>query len=346
MRIALFSERLRPPFDEGFKNTAIHLARALRSHGPLLALTAFGEDIPGEDVRNLPANRLLLSREIGAALRSFAPDVLLYVPTASATPAAMLRTSVLRRYAPRARLAMIALQPRAYGRAGRLLIRLLRPPLTLVQSTAMAQMLAGLGCRVARIGSGVDAERFAPATPEQRVELRRRLGLAKDAFVVLHTGHINEGRNVQALAALQQAGCQAILIGSSSTEQDARLAAGLQAAGVLVVRDYVEHIEDYYRAADCYVFPVICDTGAIAVPLSVLEAMACDLPVVAMPYGDLPVLFAAGDGLRFAADADDLVAGALATRGRGPANTRRLVLPHSWSAVAGQILSHVMEENV
>lgn len=342
MRVLLFSERLRPPFDEGFKNTAIQLARALRQSHSVALLTTFGESIAAEGISNIASNKLLLSRRLRRAVRDFRPEVVLYLPTASATPAAMLRTRVLTTYAAGARTALLALQPRTYSAPARLALRLLRPRLILAQSQAMVQTLAALGCRVRRMSSGVDAERFMPATPEQRLDLRRALGLSPEAFVVLHVGHINGWRNLRIMERLQKAGCQAVVVGSTSTEQDERLGGDLQAAGVHVVYDFQPHIERYYQAADCYVFPVVSDTGAIAVPLSVLEAMACDTPVVTTPYGDLPLLLRAGPGLRFAKTDKEIVQHTLAMRGVAHPGTRSQALPFNWPAVAGAILRDVM----
>lgn len=337
MRVVVFSERLRLPLDEGFKNSAIQMARALRADHDVLALTTFGEDIPGDGVCNVPANKLLLSAALRRAISEFAPDAVLYIPTASATPFAMLRTRVLQSYTA-ARVVLLALQPRQYGPPARLAIRLLRPPLTLVQSQQMAAALTSLGCRVGMVRSGVDAQRFAPLDGPSKQVLRAQLGLPQDAYIALHVGHINSGRNVQALAQVQHAGCQAVLVGSTSTEQDDALAHSLEQAGVIVVRSYVERIEQYYQAADCYVFPVTSATGAIAVPLSILEAMACNLPVVTMPYGDLAALFPAGGGLSVARNDWELVGHALAARQVANVTTRALALPYSWAAVAQDVL--------
>lgn len=337
MRVVVFSERLRPPFDEGFKNTAVQLVRALRKKHAVLALTTFGEDIPGEGIQNIPANKLLLSRALRETIAGFAPDVLLYLPTASATPAAMLRTRVLARYAPQAKTALLALQPRSYDRMTRTVIRLIKPRLILAQSAAMASGLAALGCRVARMYSGVDAARFAAVTAEERVLLRQHLGLPTEAWIVLHVGHINVGRDIAILSQVQRRGCQAVLVGSTSTEQDEHLARRLAADGVIVVRRYVEKIEEYYQAADCYLFPVAGATGAIASPLSVLEALACGLPVVTTPYGDLPELFSGQAGVLFATGAELLTA-VDALPAISPIDTRPLALPFSWDAIAQDIL--------
>ena len=162
MRVLLFSERLRPPLDEGFKNTAINLLRVLRRQHDVLALTTRGEDMPAEGVRNLPANKLFSNREVATAIAAFAPQVVLYLPTASATPAAMLRTRVLHRRAAGAAVAMLALQPRRYDALTRAAIRLIHPRLIIAQSDEMARRLAATGCRVTTMRSGVDADALHP----------------------------------------------------------------------------------------------------------------------------------------------------------------------------------------
>ncbi len=338
MRILVFCERLRQPFDEGIKNVAINLLRAFRYEHRAYGLTTFGESIPSEGVRNVPSNRLLLSLNLGRTVRELEPEVVLYIPTASATPAAMLRARILGMYAPMARVAVLALQPRSYGLAARVAIRHLRPWLVFVHSAEMVRSLASLGCRVARLQSGVDASRFVPLSRRERRDLRTRLGLPQDAYIVLHVGHINRNRNVGVLARLQQFGCQVVLVGSVSTEQDEQLADELATTGVIVVRHYVAHVEEYYQAADCYVFPVTSLTGAIEMPLSVLEAMACNLPVVSTAYGNLPAVFPTGNGLTFARTETQLVEKVLAARHISNAATRELVQPFTWEAMARDIV--------
>ena len=146
---------------------------------------------------------------------------------------------------------------------------------------------------------------------------------------------------MQVLAQIQQAGCQAVLVGSTSTGQDDRLVHMLEQAGVIVVREYASAIEEYYQAADCYVFPVTSATGAISLPLSVLEAMACNLPVVTMPYGDLAALFPATGGLSIVRNDWELVGHVLAARQVVNPGTRALVLPFSWPAIARELVQLV-----
>jgi glycosyltransferase involved in cell wall biosynthesis len=100
-----------------------------------------------------------------------------------------------------------------------------------------------------------------------------------------------------------------------------------------VIDTYVPNIEDIYRLSDLYLFLAESDTAAIELPLSVLEAMACNLPVVCRPFGGLRDFFAAGHGLFYwdgQPPLGDLVATALSTTSA----TRTLVEPYTWAAAA------------
>src|SRR5262249_24792019 len=112
---------------------------------------------------------------------------------------------------------------------------------------------------------------------------------------------LKEGRGVLALKAIQAIpGMQALLIASSSTSADAGLRRDLQQAGVRVVDRHRADIEEHYRAADVYVFPVRSSLGAIELPLSILEAMATNLPIVTTRFGGVPALLeGAGAGVAF-----------------------------------------------
>ena len=67
------------------------------------------------------------------------------------------------------------------------------------------------------------------------------------------------------------------------------------------------NIEEVYALSDCYVFPTppMNKINSIEIPLSVLEAMACNLSVITTKFGALPKVFEEGDGLIFVDDGED-----------------------------------------
>ena len=355
VRICVFSERQVSACDEGIRNYALALARALEAapsaqpHDVRL-LTTYGETqagggrAPQHGVTNVQANPLLLSLPLRRAIRRFAPELLLYVPTACATPFSFVRARVLECYTRGAPVVQIALQPRSYGRLARRVMRRCCPALVLVQSEATHATLAPLGCALRLIRPGIDLERFRPLPADQRAALRQRYGIAPEDYVLLHVGHLNRGRALQALLPLQAtAGQRLVIVGSSTTVQDATLVAELRAAGVLVIDHFVLDIAEVYQLADCYVFPVQDARASIDVPLSVLEAMACDLPIVTTRLDGLTRLFAPAPGLRYVDSPAELPSAVAACRELVEAGTRALVAPYAWTNVAQQVLDVIAE---
>lgn len=117
--------------------------------------------------------------------------------------------------------------------------------------------------------------------------------------------------------------------------------------GVIVIHEYLNDISEIYNASDIYVFPII-DTGdelpneynqvgAIDLPLSVFEAMACNLPVITTRFGALERIFSEGDGFKYIDSEDDLVSSILNHRMQEPCNTREKVVKYDWDKIVEQV---------
>jgi glycosyltransferase involved in cell wall biosynthesis len=172
----------------------------------------------------------------------------------------------------------------------------------------------------------------------EKVRLRLKYDLPGDAFIVLHVGNTRRIRNLEALAAVQGDGCQVLVVSSTTIRGDRGVRERLERAGCLVWNHYVASIQEVYALADCYVFPTLTETAAIDHPLSVLEAMACNLPVVTRRFGALPRVFAPGEGLYFVDTAGDLARAVQEVRrSEPPVATRAQVMGLDWRAIADQI---------
>lgn len=345
MRICLLSERVKRPYDEGIKNVAVSLSVALGHVAEALALTTDGESDPELHIQNVPGNRLLLSLPLGRQIRAFRPDTMVYIPTACATPASLVRARMLRQYWPTARMIMITLQPRPYSQQARSLIRHLLSPVRgrtcpdwlLAQSLSTSETLASLGGRTALLPPAVDTVRFRPCAPEEKARLRRQYGLPVSPRIVTHVGHLKAARSLDAFLALAQLpNLHGLVVASTSTAQDEQVKARLIAAGVTVVDSYVPEVEDIYRLSDVYLFLATDPNAAIEMPLSVLEAMATNLAVVCTPYGGLPDAFGAGQGVYYWNGLAELMP-VLDTALNSPVSTRSLVEDKTWSAAAAFI---------
>lgn len=329
-KICIVSEWLHGVPDEGIHNLAQSLMDRWKA-GYRVRGIRIGAD--------LSVNRLFLSRALRKILREFDPDAIVYISPASAKVAALLRARMLKIYSPRSKVFVIAAQPLRYNGFERKLARLLAPDGVFSQSSKGMEELRHISCPVHFLPSGVDTRRFAPVDEARKRDLRRNYEVDEGAFVVLHVGHINRGRNVQILKdAARMRGVRAILVGSTSTPHDEELARELSAAGVRLIRDFVPSIEEIYQLADAYVFPVLSEGAAIGVPLSVLEAMACDLPVITTPFGGLPLMFREENGFAYFNGGDEIAGSIDRARKLETISTRRMVEPYDWDRVASGVV--------
>ncbi len=135
---------------------------------------------------------------------------------------------------------------------------------------------------------GIDLDRFRP---RPRAEARRSLGLPEDARIVLFAARLFKTnrfkdwstiRDAIAIASEQLDGKRLILLGLGDSGD-------VESAGRAEVR-FVPFVEDrnsvseFYSAADVYLHAARADTF----PNTVLEALACGVPVVATAVGGIP----------------------------------------------------------
>ena len=153
------------------------------------------------------------------------------------------------------------------------------------------------------IPNGVDTTRFAPVNAEQKSFLRAKLNLPQAAIIAIYTGRLvsykglplllkvwDEIRSRHENAILLLAGsggldihnCEAELreyVRSSSLEKEVIFLGALQ------------NVPEYLQASDLFAFPTEND----AFPSSILEAMACALPVVTTPVGAIKTIVTHGE---------------------------------------------------
>lgn len=336
-KICVVSEALRNPFDEGVKLFVFNFIKELAGDFDVLAIGRsdnINSEIEKVCSKALPKNKLFISLYLKSKIRAFNPDLIFYLPTAHATIYSFLRAKVLKFYGCGTRTILITLQPRRYPTIVKKIIPFIAPDLILAQSEKTQQSLNALGCEVKRIAAGVDLQRFTPVNRGRKEALRRKYGFAADKYIVLHVGHINRNRNTHFLHQIQRlAPVQAVVVGSSTYPEDKQLAGDLRAGGVITITGYLEKIEELYQCADCYLFPVFSEGACIEIPLSVFEAMACNLPVVTTRYGGLPNLIRQRDDFRYAERDAEILAELNSLRRRSGSRTRELVQRFSWSNV-------------
>ena len=347
--VCIISEDISQPIDEGIKHFAYSLIKACTGDYKVLGLTARASGhVDNSNVSQVNTNKLFFGPGLRTVFRRFQPDVICYVPSASATLFSFLRSRILKQSWPAARVVMISLPPRHYNLVSRQAIRFLSPDMVFVQNETAMKGLSILGCQTKLLPSGVDLEKFTPVSIEKKTELRNKYHLEPQKYTILHVGHATAGRNIELLTQVQQRyNAQVIFVGSSLQHEDGyMLTSRLRENGVFILDDYYPNIEEIYQLADCYLFPVFSDQACIGVPLSVLEAMACNLPVVSVRYGNLPAQFEEGHGLVFAETPEKLIQGIATVRNlNGDCQTREKVTPYSWRMIARYIIETANQES-
>jgi glycosyltransferase involved in cell wall biosynthesis len=144
--------------------------------------------------------------------------------------------------------------------------------------------------RLDKIPLAVDAEIFAP---RDKATLRQRLELPADDVLVLYVGRFSPADKMDLFplllafkSAVERSPAQSVtllLTGSDSFKYAGRVeqfAADLGIAGRVIPRTNLpdQEVPDYYAAADIFISP--SDNIQETFGLSIIEAMACGLPVV------------------------------------------------------------------
>jgi glycosyltransferase involved in cell wall biosynthesis len=340
--IAIVTEDLGAPLDEGFKKAASEIACAITGKLRSAVFTARSGDLP-YDVRGLPDNRLLFGMPFSKELRRFGCDAVLYIPQSSATLSSMARAKLISVQAGWKPVALLSLQRRVYSGLDRMVVPLLKPRLALVLSDESLTVMAEAGVRARRVPLGVDTTRFRPAEGDEKKRLREKYGMG-GGKMALHIGHVSPRRNLELLKKLRLGGARLAVVTSTSTVPHAGVKDWLERESVMVIDRYIENIEEMYRLADCYVFPTFDDTGAIEMPLSVLEAMATNIPVVTTAFGAIPGRFMEQGGLFLCGTEEEFVGKFSQAMGLEGAATREMVYEFTWQRSADEIIRAVEQE--
>ena len=217
-----------------------------------------------------------------------------------------------------------------------------RRPLKVNYLTLLEDDLSEIKCRSGykkvSMDVGIKADKFSPVTREKQRELKQKYGRAPEKPLVIHVGHCSSGRGLEDFAEI----CSAErLIVASGMFENADTVNTLQQAGVCIRKGYLEHVEEVYQMADAYLFPTHSAEYVISIPLSVMEALSCGVPVVG--YRDFPNLLkipAEEDAITLITNKTELndAIGHAAKRKKSHSLLRE---SKSWEEVADEVLAAV-----
>jgi len=143
--------------------------------------------------------------------------------------------------------------------------------------------------KVVVIPNGVDPGRFD--IPLTRVEARERLGIPAEHFLIGTVGRLEEQKGlrylIDAVRMLRERGKNAFLLVAGSGREEVRLREQATRGGIEDAVFFLgarRDVPDLYRAMDVFALSSLWEGG----PITLLEAMASGLPVVATPVGFVP----------------------------------------------------------
>lgn len=189
-----------------------------------------------------------------------------------------------------------------FGRAKLRLLSMLHPRFLAVVEDLAEEAREHLGdVPLEILPNGVDEEKFRPADPARKAELRRKLGWDENAIIFLYTGRFSPEKRLPwflrewKAAALGQA--RAVLVGDGPERSAISAEAEPDRVAVMSARDDLSEI---YAAADVFFLP----SESEGLSNSLLEAMSSGMAVLASRVGGTPQVVASEQsGLLF--DKDD-----------------------------------------
>ena len=127
---------------------------------------------------------------------------------------------------------------------------------------------------------GVDTNKFTPQTISSKKAARKELELPQDAYIIGYHGRLAPEKNLQTLLrafiGLNIPNKKLLIVGDGIAQVKDKL----RREDVILVGKQ-DDVIPYLQAMDCYVLPSYTETTS----LSVLEAMACSLPVISSKVG-------------------------------------------------------------
>ncbi len=145
--------------------------------------------------------------------------------------------------------------------------------------------------KVTVVNNGVDITRFKPATNQEKVEIRRSLGIDPDLELLGTVSRLSSQKGhtylLKAFASTLEAfpDLKLLIVGSGSLEEELkREAAGLDLIDSVRFLGARRDVPEILKALDIFVMPSLWE----GFPRALLEAMATGLPVVAARVGGVP----------------------------------------------------------
>lgn len=326
----VLSNSLAQKADEGSLKLASSLVKRLKEKYPDNTFVVSFERKTSVADEHLNLNKLHLSARLISIIRKHKSSVL-YIPFPAPTLAMAIRIFLISIFSRR-RLSVMMVRQYPMNRMAKLLLRLSKAKIIVLSKKSYDFYFPIVKGRVLYLKSGVDTKKFIPVSDKRSKELKKKYGFDSERPIVLHVGHMKEGRNIAELMKIDEKYQVLLVISTISKERQnnelkERL---LQRSNIRIMDGYIQCIEEIYQMSDVYFFPVKKAGHCIDVPLSCLEAAACNKPIITTNYGEMSE-FSEKEGFYFidkidAASIDEKIMKAL----KGENRSRTFVLDYDY----------------
>jgi sugar transferase (PEP-CTERM/EpsH1 system associated) len=166
----------------------------------------------------------------------------------------------------------------------------------------LATVVKVSSAKLITIINGVDIDTFKPLPPPARVKLRSELGIGENEIIIGTVCRLDPIKNLEFLIRNMKSICKVIpeckllIVGDGPSRE--QLMSYAQASGIkskVMFLGTKQNIEQMLGAFDLYV----CTSLSEGTSMTILEAMACGLPIVASAVGGNPGLVDDSNGSLF-----------------------------------------------
>ena len=197
--------------------------------------------------------------------------------------------------------------------------------------------------KMRKIPIGIDEKKFHPVQNADCRALKKKYGLLSQKPLVVHVGHCSKGRGLEDFLAIDKSLYDVRLIDSGLFTDD-ELKRKLHDSGITVTTGYIENINEVYQMADVYFFPTKSTDYVISLPLSVMEALSCGIPVIAYKENRKLAEIKIGDGyaIKYIEKKEEINKAIDELVGKKKAASL-LLEPYSWDIASSKIMGIVEE---
>jgi len=149
-----------------------------------------------------------------------------------------------------------------------------------VRQTTPAKLMS----KTTTIRNGVDDEKLSPVSFEEKLSIRKRLGLPLDVHISISVGHLSDGKDpitiIRAFLTSPASDCGLLVfLGDGPLRMKCQQLAN--SSDKVVLAGFVSNVVDYLQAADLFISASLSE----GLPGAAIEACACGLPLVLSDIG-------------------------------------------------------------